>query len=242
MDARRALLTKAKISEPLELLLGEGESAIWGIRVPTDLVLERWEDLCDVDPAFAPVILGDKLEVHREGFKIDGRSVQALFAGAARTSPVPRQWLLDAGSEDTELDAELAELHGPWPVTPPNPQDELMLLEGDGPQAIALLPGPASEAPLHLCYIIGAAPEAHTALFRYWASTYAARLVALTELGAALHVGKPPRDKESALQLATEQALYAGNMLGAESLEELAAQRMVDTVWHFEWDDQGSDD
>lgn len=243
MESLRDLLKKASVPEPLELLLGQGEAAVWGIRVEAALLLPRWERLHDQGGTLVPVILGDDLEPHRDALALDGRTLPELLEAAARTPPVPRQWLLDAGAEGADLDAELAELHGPMAPSP-TPTEELELSVGEGPLAIALLPGPDADAPLHLRFGAGASPlpEQHAALLRAWASAYGARVVALTGVELAVRVERPPSSLEDALRLAEAQALYAGHLLGAESLEELAARLRVDRVWHFRWDAEGDAD
>jgi hypothetical protein len=70
-----------------------------------------------------------------------------------------------------------------------------------------------------------------------WWDLYGAELCS-TVGGAEFRVTRPPRDRESALALAEEHAIYCPDRIhqGMGTLERLAAALLNAPVWYFWWD------
>lgn len=239
-DALSARLKSAGIDLPVEELLARPGESIPGLRPHADDALLLWERLRDLvpDTGHWPVLLAAPLEQVREDFEADPRPLSELLQAADRVGPDPRQWLLATGADAEDIEADLADLHGDWPQNA-EPATELEL-DVETTAVIALIPSARGcEAPAHLrfggwepCW----PPENHLALLRAWETAYGAELVAIGGGELILRVTKPPQGKEAALALAETQALYAGAPCGYDTVEELAAHRMVDEVWSFLWE------
>ena len=77
----------------------------------------------------------------------------------------------------------------------------------------------------------------HAAVLRLWSQRYKAQLVALTETGVGLRVGRPPRTHEAAMQAAREIVAYCPDVVvhGLGSMWALATTMAVSGTWSLRW-------
>jgi hypothetical protein len=77
----------------------------------------------------------------------------------------------------------------------------------------------------------------HAAVLRGWSQRYKAQLVALTETGVGLRVGRPPRTHEAAMEAAREIAAYCPDVVvhGLGSMWALATTVAVSDTWSLRW-------
>jgi hypothetical protein len=81
-------------------------------------------------------------------------------------------------------------------------------------------------------------PEIHVAALRSWRDRFGAELVGLGPDVMNLRVGRRPKTRADALELAREQYLYCNDIVdqGTGTLSRLAAALMADDWWYFWWD------
>jgi hypothetical protein len=81
------------------------------------------------------------------------------------------------------------------------------------------------------------APE-HAAMLRRWEEAHGARLARIGPASADLLLSEPVHDRDTAVEIAVEQALYADTVGYGEhdTVNEMAAAILTGTVWHFWWD------
>ncbi len=93
-------------------------------------------------------------------------------------------------------------------------------------------------------------PDASTqcGVFRSWYRRFDAEIVYTNGVVYELAVGNPPKDRDTAIELAREQYFFCPDRLEqicpdaclfptpGGTLEELAAMLMKSTVWYFWWD------
>jgi hypothetical protein len=81
-------------------------------------------------------------------------------------------------------------------------------------------------------------PEEHVAVLRRWADKYGAELVGVSGDVLEMRVLRPPKTRETAMALATEQYDYCADIVtqGVGSISALAADVLDDATWFFWWD------
>jgi hypothetical protein len=77
----------------------------------------------------------------------------------------------------------------------------------------------------------------HAAVLHRWSQRYKAQLVALTETGVGLRVGRPPRTHDAAMEAAREIAAYCPDVVvhGLGSMWALATTMAVSDTWSLRW-------
>lgn len=77
----------------------------------------------------------------------------------------------------------------------------------------------------------------HAAVLRGWSQRYKAQLVALTDDGVGLRVGRPPRTHDAAIEAAREIAAYCPDIVvhGLGSMWALATTMAVSDTWSLRW-------
>lgn len=78
----------------------------------------------------------------------------------------------------------------------------------------------------------------HAALLRDWGRRYDAELMTLTRDIVEMRVGRPPRDRDGAIELAKEHFLYCCDTVdqGYDTIDRLAASLLNSPLWYFWWD------
>jgi hypothetical protein len=233
--------------EALDLLLPPTESQIRGWAVPWTEARLIWQQLRDqaTQTGYWPLIVGsyDHLEALIENLTVRGKYSPAEIV-LAGTQLDLLAWLIQRPAED--LDFYTAP-RGYWPEIAPSknhcciyrdvwsgePLNELLLALVPtvcGWQSPAFLKfGGWNDCPM---------PEVHVAFMARWQQLYGAEVVAIVGDMVEFAVERPPRDRDSALQLAHEQFLYCTDIVyqGSLTLEDLAATLENNHVWTFWWD------
>jgi hypothetical protein len=80
-------------------------------------------------------------------------------------------------------------------------------------------------------------PEIHSAMFMRWQEKYAAQIVSISGDVVECLVGRPPTEREVALELAWEQYLFCYDIVeqGCQTVANLAAALLNSDYWHFWW-------
>lgn len=81
-------------------------------------------------------------------------------------------------------------------------------------------------------------PAKHVALHQQWYEKYKAEIVAISSDTIEMMVGKPPRSKTRAIELASAQFAYCSDIVfqGVQRLDELASFVWLGKYWFFWWD------
>jgi hypothetical protein len=224
---------------------------------------ERALDSCDRLRVLAPqtghwpILLGedDDLEsLHRTWEEDPKRSTAEILhrAEVMAQNPDPSGWWDQRNPESAstksgaEEDAADAYPHGPWPRGRHSNHHYSIPFDFERQPKrkihIGLVPTPVCwHVPAHLRYgdWNDCPPaEEHCALMKFWFEKYGAEVVGMTHDVIEMRVGKPPRTRAAALELAKLQCSYSPDIVsqGVETIENLAACLLRGTVWYFWWD------
>jgi predicted DNA-binding WGR domain protein len=113
---------------------------------------------------------------------------------------------------------------------------------GDFTSTMILVP---TKTPWHVAAVLrwggsndGIEPEEHTALHKYWYTTYGAEPVVATMDIWEFRVAKPPQTREAAMHLAREQYIYCPDIVdqGCATIAGLASELIYSPRWYFWWD------
>lgn len=195
-----------------------------------------------------PVMLGgqESLEMHEENLELAGAEDEGETGAVLRKAGKldAEGWLRREERKWSRLLADYSK--GDWPpvVSPMKLTIARDILTGEPcPEVfLALLPTTVSwEAPAYLRFGGWNAcphPEEHVALFRRWHELYGAEIAGISTDVLEASVSRPPKDRESALQLAREQMLYCDDIVtqGVGLLPGLAAHLLGSSAWYFWWD------
>lgn len=211
------------------------------VRVAGADALSEWERLRATEAGYLIVVGGrDEVERLEEMFGFDDRTPkQILDAAAAVRFP---ETLIAAQAQD-QSDFPIGE----WPDAPiaNMPLSLARDMSGWGWRDevyIVVLPiADSSEAPAYLKYggwNACPAPEVHVAALRRWREIYGFELISMGSDVLEGRVSRRPADREAALALAGEHAVYCTDVIdqGAESLSNLGAMLMAGDWWFFWWD------
>ena len=149
-----------------------------------------------------------------------------------------------AGENPLEVPADY---WGPWPE---GMQSADRLISLDDWQTgrpkdkvfITILPTEAAwQAPIYLRFggwNANPPPYVHAAAFRHWGETYGAVPVVIQSDTVEMLVADPASDRDAARELATQQYLYASDIVdqGVGDLSALAALLHKGGFWNFWWD------
>ena len=195
-----------------------------------------------------PLLLGTDEDLDRLRESIGGGSREIGIADAFDPAAwfVGRRAAAYEGMDAKERAAFENSIHGPWPA--PSPSNSFLVpfdTQTHKPIAriwIALLPvgqpwesagaidfGAWNECP---------SPEDHVVVMRYWFERWGAEPVAITSDTVEMIVGKPPRSRDEAMALASEQFAYCEDIVtqGVGTIEALAATLLDGQTWFFWWD------
>ena len=84
------------------------------------------------------------------------------------------------------------------------------------------------------CSDIPAEPDEHAGIHRHWQDKYGAEIITLSGDTIECHVANPPRNRETALELAWEHFHY--NPEDVYSVRQLASTLVNSHYWFFWWD------
>lgn len=77
----------------------------------------------------------------------------------------------------------------------------------------------------------------HTVILRSWYERYGAELIVLAGDSLELRVARPIRNRDEALEVAREHALYCLDCMSIEgSIDGIASRLLGSTLWDFWWD------
>lgn len=81
-------------------------------------------------------------------------------------------------------------------------------------------------------------PMVHCAFHRHWSDTYGAEIVGISSDTIECRVTRPPKNRQSATELAWQQYWYCGDIVhqGCGSVLALAATLLDSPYWFFWWD------
>ena len=252
MDEMRAELRLAGVDPAtLARLTEDGSDDVWTFAVPGPEAVSVWRRIRQSVARTGrwPVMLGSKsdLEAHRGLLEeAEERTPQdVIHQGEAMNVPA---WFVEREKNwaGEEPDGGLGGYHGDWPLgdqashsfyVPANYK-----LGKESALYFGLFPAHEGwEVPAHLrwggwneCPFA----EEHVGVLKYWHERYGAELVCATHDIIEMQVARPPKTREEALQLATEQFLYCEDIVtqGLETLERLASTLLGGAVWYFWWD------
>ena len=244
-------------TDTLQVLSGEGEETIYYLSTDGADAIELWRKLRGLvaESGYWPVVVGGRedLDEHlvaltRHQGKATGEIIESSL------SIDGREWVRYA-YEDVYEDEEDSIPRGEWPskFEPDNrftipykskwlPSEERILYEPLPIVYIALVPTIVSwQVPAYLkvgSWNYCPEPEEHCAVLRYWADRYAAEIVGMSYDTFELQIGRPPENRESAIELAEEQYGYCPDVVdqGVETIEALAAALLNGHTWFFWWD------
>lgn len=188
--------------------------------------LTRWID--DAAASYAP----PAAEILGAADDLDGRSVLDAAEAAERQADVE--------------DREDSDFWDYFDATPPAAEVALIprqVIPQTGTATIALIP---VARPAEIPAVLGfgnwnacPAPEEHVAVLRYWFDVYGAELQAMSPDTLEFHVRTPPLEFPTALRVAIDQFVYAGDILMQgvhESVGALAQALVGSEHWYFWWD------
>ena len=202
-------------------------SAVWSSPLANSVGMAVWAELAD---AAAPA------------------DAWPVLTGAV---PVPSSWRLASARAVEQVAVPDGEaLLGAAAITAPDVPDGIRTrLEpaADGTVEAALAAGYLAlvtgvtgwQVPLAVGFDgVGAWTAAeHAAVLHRWSQHYKAQLVALTETGVGLRVGRPPRTHDAAMEAAREIAAYCPDVVvhGLGSMWALATTMAVSDTWSLRW-------
>lgn len=234
--------------------------AAYVLAVPGESAIEAWHDARALVPKTKryPVIVGGPIDYGGEVKTEFEQTLEAARYSARKLSITVDRELAAASRIDVgqwftkrtrhlEIRPKELEAQTPLPryeyakdqfgsnldVVSGEPLDEVeiaLLPTTDGAEAPAyLLWGGWNDTPL---------PREIVAVFRHWAQTHDAEVVAMTGDVVEMRVGTPPSDAEDAIDLAREHFIFAPDNVwqGTGDLETLAAAVQDAEVWYFWWD------
>lgn len=199
------------------------------------------------DSGLYPFLIGDSeaLAQLSEQMLFDKRPLAEILAAASLVRA--EEWL---GQRRAEMEADRCDfsaIQGDWPDKPPEKgqiQAHRDPLTGNIKDTVLIGRVPIAEpwqlpAALHFggwndC----PEPEIHSAMFMRWQEKYAAQIVSISGDVVECLVGRPPTEREVAIELAWEQYLFCYDIVeqGCQTVANLAAALLNSDYWYFWWD------
>ena len=227
-----------------------GESAAaWAITVPGKSAIGLWQELRDrLEPGWWPIVVGgesDEARLAEGAADIETAASRTLELSAGLdVTALFKRWHHE--NEPEEDEGERWDVVGTWPAATPRPSSFTLpfdILSGKPRQTVvAIVPSnDGAEVPATLGWGGWNAcprPEEHVAVLRRWADIYGAELVGISGDVIEMRVLRPPKTREAAMVLATEQYDYCSDIVtqGTQSISALAADLLDDPTWYFWWD------
>lgn len=200
------------------------------------------------------------LNAVREMKALEGSSEPIDLSGTGLVTPSPddlillgerldlERWLELRCAADEEFDLEFEETDWPEDVLPDNKLQSLQIWDADlgsrDLESVFILLVHAEhswEVPAKLLY--GGwnecpVPQVHVGFLKRWFKKHDAELLTIGRATLEVRVGKPPANRDEALELAREQFVYCPDTVdqGCGSVPSFAAELLNGRIWHFWWD------
>ena len=226
----------------------EKQHPVYTVQTPLENAMTLWQMLETAKPetGYSPMFLGDYASVYRHWEAQALRETPEAYLSLA-TAFDARKWLQKEWQN--LIDGMPDDMMGQMPQqSRPITQlsFESLVRSRDGHESqdvfIGILPTLHRwKIPALLpfgCWNDCPCPEFQVAVHQYWFDTYEAEIIAITSNTLVCHVGKPIKTHDAALHLAREQTAYCSNIVfqGVGTLNQLAANLVGSTYWHFWWD------
>ena len=232
---------------PAEAVINVPEvGTAWAVELPGERSFDRWENArragARID--WNPVAVGsvEELEFLREMLERENDT----RTPADELRDLATQLDVDAWLRERADEGDLTPPRHPWPDDIQPTSGFYFPFDDDGKHLARwwMLLVPAAydwEVPVQLGWGgFNECPpaEVHGAFLRRWSHRYDAELVAITSDTFELMVHRPPRDRDEAIELATEQYLYCPDIVeqGYGSIDAHAASLIGGATWFLWWD------